>query len=261
MRNKTAFTLIELLVVISIIAILIALLLPALSKAREASKAVVCLSNMRQLSLAFPIYATNNNAWLPLGSGWTSNSQPQLAAPNWARVAAVTLDLTYITEQNNQAYVSDVYQEQYKGNAGSRYTANDNTIFQCPSDNFGNYWSVGARNATTYRYNSGHNAYRWGYGSSDYYRFEYPGPNNYGIWNGRVREEQVIKPATTFVIGESTNVRDNRNYKSDYVVQQFYDETSAGDWHNGSGNYLWGDGHANRLHPSELTRDHFDRRE
>jgi len=67
MPRKRAFTLVELLVVIGIIALLIAILLPALGKAREASQKTVCLSNLRQLGTAMQLYATEYKDFIPIG--------------------------------------------------------------------------------------------------------------------------------------------------------------------------------------------------
>ena len=64
-KPQVAFTLIELLVVIAIIAILAALLLPALSRAKEKANRTACINNMRNLALAMSMYTHDNNDMMP----------------------------------------------------------------------------------------------------------------------------------------------------------------------------------------------------
>jgi prepilin-type N-terminal cleavage/methylation domain-containing protein/prepilin-type processing-associated H-X9-DG protein len=71
-----AFTLIELLVVIAIIALLIAILLPSLAKARDRAKLIVCQTHMRAWGLGFHLYASDYNNALPLDGGDGTTSKP-----------------------------------------------------------------------------------------------------------------------------------------------------------------------------------------
>lgn len=83
--KKRGFTLIELLVVIAIIALLLALLLPALERAREQAQRIICLNNLRQLTLSWIIYAEENDDQIVNGeAGYDrTNSAGQIIEKAW----------------------------------------------------------------------------------------------------------------------------------------------------------------------------------
>ena len=82
MRKRTGFTLVELLVVIGIIAVLVSILLPALSRTREQARSLQCVTNIRAILQATLAYARDNDAVLPIPALYTE-AQPVSASFAW----------------------------------------------------------------------------------------------------------------------------------------------------------------------------------
>jgi prepilin-type N-terminal cleavage/methylation domain-containing protein len=88
-RTPRAFTLVELLVVIAIIAILAALLFPALASAKERGRRAVCLSNLREIGIAIHTYASDNNGQIPYGPKAPAYTNPSDFYPSTGAVTSL----------------------------------------------------------------------------------------------------------------------------------------------------------------------------
>lgn len=254
------FTLVELLVVISLIALLIAILLPALARAREASRRAVCLSNLRQLAPGFAIYVDAEKSWWPDGSGYSFNTTVWKHTPCWPRVIARSLDVKYITEQSASANAVVYAPEQWLGIGpnGAGSTTRRNHIFQCPTDDGINPW--GGAHATSYAANQP------GFGVSDSYLFHTNA--SFRALYSPIRDSGLIQPSNTFMIGETSLVQgagwydaNSAQFKRGNTAIGEAAGLYAGTLHDGSGNYLWADGHGSNLKPESLANEHFFRDE
>ncbi|MFG0247789.1 MAG: type II secretion system protein [Phycisphaeraceae bacterium JB051] len=114
------FTLIELLVVISIVSLLIAILLPALGKARESSRRLVCANNMKSWGTVLNLYTSDNKGTMPAGFvniGYTPS--------NWA---------LWWTWYDFYSFYVPVHTDSWKPISGKRVDNSVTTIQTCPSD-------------------------------------------------------------------------------------------------------------------------------
>lgn len=120
-KTNQGFTLVELLVVISIISVLLSILLPSLKKARQQAQAVGCMSNIKQLGLAFMLYGGDN-------SGYAMPSAVQQTKLYWwGKKLSTGID-------HKQGFVWPYLRSELGGKS----------VYECPSQPFGSYQLQGA---------------------------------------------------------------------------------------------------------------------
>ena len=153
--KRCGFTLIELLVVISIITILIALLLPALRKAKDNTNTISCMSNQRQIGLAINVFANDHKGYAPGAARYSRNGVNQCVPfdPSWESAVSTCslIALNYLnapktlyhcpTTMQRRAEYADNLQASFGWRMGFAYRFNGSVFGNKRLPNYlGTYW-------------------------------------------------------------------------------------------------------------------------
>ena len=225
---KKRFTLIELLVVIAIIAILAAMLMPALQQARETAKSADCTSKLKQVGLAWAGYCDQNEGFFmppALDSGSYAYGYEGFTQPwdnSWYDVVAKYMKIPVINNSMMSKAKSPVYCHAFGG-----YDYLESNMVSKP----GNGWGV--------------NVYGWKYGANHRLLRHYdPRRTTFSV----VKRDAIRKPGSIFQIGDCASARLVGPYSSweDYKVSWLSGR------HNGRGNLLFFDGHTGSDVPTQM---------
>lgn len=217
-KKKNGFTLIELLVVVAIIAILAAMLLPALSQARERARQATCMSNMKQIILAWLMYANDFEGWLVPYKSRLAETPPVEAGTPWARILV------------DNSYIKD------KGADSTHF--NPKGIFTCPS--IGKIWTLTGYPANT--------IYEYTYVQYGLHRY---GPGWVTGYSNEVkRESKIRRPSQLLVFADSLFLDFGARCGRDNVIP--WSSNYFHLRHNGFANCAFADGHIESLNYGQL---------